>query len=276
MMNSEVVKTVNGTGRIRVFRDSGVSTLQISNPKKRNALDQAMCIELEKLILDLDRDPQTTVIVLRGEGQDFSAGAALNDLEHVLFAEVGNGETIDYLSRADSAIRSVRKPTIALVRGVCMGGAWQIAAACDILLAADDCRIAITPAKLGILYPRPGLERLVERIGADRAKFLLYSGIEVSPRKAAAWGLVSELMEANMFEVEAREYCKTVASRSQFAVTSMGHLIDKMQADDIDQRWAELWAEFQTHEDLAHGRASFLAGQKPVFSWRLDRADLRS
>ncbi|MGP5032363.1 enoyl-CoA hydratase/isomerase family protein [Glutamicibacter arilaitensis] len=270
MTHAKVDRTVNTPGRIRVRRDSGVSTLLISNPKRRNALDQTMCIELEELMLELDRDPQTTVIVLRGEGKDFSAGAALNDLESVLFADVGNGETIDYLSRADAAIRAARKPTIALVRGVCMGGGWQIAAACDILLAADDCRIAITPAKLGILYPRPGLERLVDRVGADRAKFLLYSGVEVSPLKAEAWGLVSELIEADLFEAQVREYCTTVAARSQFAVTSMGHLVDQLHAHDVDQQWAQLWAEFQTHEDLAHGRASFLAGKKPVFSWRLD------
>lgn len=256
-------------GRVTVQRSAGIATVSMRNAGRRNALNQAMCQQLEQVMVELDQDPEVLVIALCGYGADFSAGAALNDLDAVLFAPDGRGGTIDHLSRADAAIRATRKPTVALVRGICMGGGWQIAAACDLLLAADDCRIAITPSKLGILYPRAGLERLVARVGAHRAKFLLYTAAELSPQKAVEWGLVTELYSAGSFDEEVARVLQSLCQRSQYSSTTMGALIDAVPSADLDRQWELAWKEFQHHEDLAVGRAAFLAGRVPVFSWRL-------
>lgn len=269
MSESTCIKQAIDTGSIAIEREGGITTVILAHQKRRNALNQDMCRQLDQVMVDLDRDQETVAIVLRGEGTDFSAGAALNDLESVLFALGEHNERIDYLSRADKSIRKVRKPTVALVRGVCMGGGWQIAAACDVILAADDCRIAITPSKLGILYPRPGLERLVERVGADRAKFLLYSGTEISPHQAENWGLVTALYPAESFEKSVTDFLETLVKRSQFSITTMKQLIDAPKDPELENLWRQRWDEFRGHQDLAHGRESFMAGQEPSFTWRL-------
>lgn len=267
-------------GSIDVIHEGPIATVMINHPGRRNALTREMCVELARLLPVLDADVAVKVIALRGAGQDFCAGAALHDLEGVLFdgyvreagGDAGANDRrsgIDRLSEADAAIKAVRKPTVSLVRGICMGGGWQIAAACDVLLAADDLRLAITPAKLGILYPQAGVERLVQRVGEDRAKYLLFTASEISPATAAAWGLVTELVPADDFEAVAAAVLEGIANRSQYSIVTMKELISVGGPDAARSAWAQAWQAFPENKDLATGRAAFAAKAPPEFSWRV-------
>lgn len=254
--------------RIEVMRHGTVGTVVLNHPGRRNALTREMCIALSSAMADLDRDPDIKVIALRGAGQDFSAGAAINDLKSVLFDDSAKGP-IDRLSQADAAICAIRKPTIALVRGVCMGGGWQIASACDIILAADDTRIAITPSKLGFLYPRLGLERLAERVGIDRAKHLIFTAQEIDPAQAAAWGLITELIDADKFEEHATEVLRTISDRSQYSIVTMKRLLaETAQHERKHAAWDTAWRAVPDNPDLAIGRAAFLSRTTPHFTWQ--------
>jgi methylglutaconyl-CoA hydratase len=265
------MNTFGTDGRVDVAVDNGVATVVLDHSRRRNSLTRSMCCELVDVMRRLDADAEVKVVALRGAGDDFSAGAALDDLDSVLFDTSDGAGPVDRLSLADAAIQAVRKPTVALVRGVCMGGAWQIAAACDLLVAADDVRLAITPAKLGILYPRAGLERLADRVGVDRAKWLLFSAEEIEPQKAQAWGLVTDLLPAGEFEARAEELLRTIASRSQYSTVTMKRLMGARGAA-ADTAWTEEWAAFPGNEDLAAGRKAFMAKRAPAFGWRPDNA----
>ncbi|PRA12355.1 crotonase [Arthrobacter sp. MYb211] len=262
-------ESAHAVGSIELKKSNGIATVSIANPRKRNALTQSMCIGIADAMSALDRDPEVVVIALKGSGSDFSAGAALQDLEQVLFSASANEGTVDYLSRADEAIGTVRKPTIAVVEGICMGGGWQIASACDMVLASSNARIAITPSKLGILYPRAGVERLVRRVGADRAKYLLFTANEVTPELAERWGLVTELIPASAFAETVEARLGTVAKRSQFSIVNIKKLIDQPAGPNRERTWNAAWQEFQGHDDLAVGRAAFKSGYRPEFLWRV-------
>ncbi|NMR29236.1 enoyl-CoA hydratase/isomerase family protein [Crystallibacter degradans] len=258
----------NDGATVGVVVEGAIAIVVLNHPKRRNALTKGMCLGLTEAMVRLDNDPQVKVIALRGANGDFSAGAALDQLDHVLFDKADEALGADRLSEADAAICSVRKPTVALVEGICMGGGWQIASACDVLLAADDVRLAITPSKLGILYPRAGLERLVRRVGADRAKYLLFSAEEIAPNKAAEWGLVSDLVAAGEFEEVAMSFLRTVSRRSQYSNVTMKQLIQADESqEDVEKRWDTEWLHFPDNEDLAAGRAAFMAKERPAFTW---------
>ncbi|AUI51044.1 enoyl-CoA hydratase/isomerase family protein [Arthrobacter crystallopoietes] len=258
----------NDGATVDVTVEGDIATVVLNHPKRRNALTKGMCLGLTEAVGRLDDDPQVKVIALRGANGDFSAGAALDQLDHVLFDKADEALGTDRLSEADAAICSVRKPTVALVEGICMGGGWQIASACDVLLAADDVRLAITPSKLGILYPRAGLERLVRRVGADRAKYLLFSAEEIGPDKAAAWGLITDLVATHEFEEVSMSFLRTISRRSQYSNVTMKHLIQADESqENVEKRWDAEWSHFPDNEDLAAGRAAFMAKERPAFTW---------
>ncbi|GAA1661270.1 enoyl-CoA hydratase [Citricoccus zhacaiensis] len=300
-------------GQIHVEVHGGVGNVVLDRPSHRNALSRHMCRSLVEALAVLDAHPDVGVVAISGTGGDFCAGAGLDTFDEVLFDGApplgGSGSVasipeppeaakapdavtagvpdtgVDRLSEADAAIRAVRKPTVSLVEGICMGGGWQIAAAADLLIASTTARIAITPSKLGIIYPRSGLERLVDRVGLDRAKYLLLTAAEVTPRQAAEWGLITLLIPAEDFAEQAAATVRTIQSRSLFSTVTQKRLLDSYarlaaapcgegqegEVGAYEADWNRSWADFRSGEDLAEGRRAFAAKEQPVFTWRLGR-----
>lgn len=258
-----------GAGAIRLSVEGGLGTIVIDNPAKRNALSRAMCRELVEAVSALERTPAVKVIALAGAGEDFSAGVDISELRDVLFDQGHRDAPFDHLSAADVALSSASKPTFALVQGICMGGAWQLASACDVVLASTDTRLAITPAKLGIVYPRRGVERLVRMIGHHRAKYLLFTGDEVPAKTAERWGLFTEVIPALEYQRRTAEVLHTVARRSQYAIHTMKALIDAPAplAPSLGADWQRAWLESMHGQDFEIGQSAFLAGRQPQFTW---------
>lgn len=278
------MSAATGTGGITVNVTDGIGRLILDRPSHKNSLTRTMCMDLTEAVTRLDADPHVAVITLEGAEGNFCAGAGLDQFDQVLFDGADDGSTgpgTDRLSEADAAIRSARKPTVALVEGICMGGGWQIAAAADVVVASTTTRIAVTPSKLGIVYPRAGLERLADRVGMDRAKYLLLTATELTPAQAEQWGLVTVLFEAETFAGQAAEVVSTIQSRSLFSNVSHKRLLDgyaervsgvdtsedARQAYEAD--WTRTWEDFRTGVDLAEGRRAFAAKERPVFPWTL-------
>jgi enoyl-CoA hydratase/carnithine racemase len=259
------------TGTIAIEVENHVGHVIINNPAGRNAFNQQMCRQMVAAMQTLEHDPDVKVISIRGAEGNFSAGANLKDLDSVLFSgATATDDGIDELSLADQAISNVSKPTFAFVEGICMGGGWQIAAAADVVVASSNTRIAITPAKLGIIYPKSGLERLKRQVGEQRANYLLMTADEVTAAQAEAWNLVSLLVPAEEFELKREEILRTVVARSQFSIVSMKRLMKEEGSATYDNLWSDTWHEFRTGEDLALGREAFANRQTPQFTWTVD------
>lgn len=269
------------TGKIDVRVHEGVAEIIIDHVAHRNALTKQMCLDLSAAAHRLDADPAVSMVVLRGAGDNFSAGAAIGEVEAVLYDGAGDHTPgTDHLSAADAALRSIRVPLISAVRGICMGGAWQIAACADIVLCADDVSLAVTPAKLGIVYPRFGLERLVERAGRDRAKLILLTGDRIPPRTAERWGLVTEVVQAEHFDDRLGELISTLAARSRYSAVQHKKLIDEAAElmgggaetalDAYERQWSESWGGVLTAGDLQEGRLAFREKRSPMFGWRAE------
>lgn len=256
-------------GKITVAVTDRVAAVEIDDPAHRNALSKAMCIELEQLMPRLDDDPEVVLIVLRGAGMHFSAGAAIDELSSVLMDPQDDGSRVDHLSRADQAIARTAKPTIALVDGACMGGGWQIASACDFIVASERAVFAITPAKIGVIYPRAGIERLVRQVGPATAKLLLLTGRTMSAADAHDLGLISEVVPADDFAARCAALTSTLLENSRFSMHELKALVDLTVSADpgLDAAWDRAWDAMASGPDMAIGVDAFFRRERPRFSW---------
>lgn len=245
--------------------EQGIATVTINDPGRRNALTPATLRALIRDCERLDADPAVRVLAVRGHGADFSAGVAIDHLEEALLGAPDGG----LLTAACRALARVRVPTLALLRGVCMGGAWQLAASADMSLAAQDVRVAITPAKLGLILPEPGVRLLARRVGLDRARYLLFTGDEVSSARAEAWGLVTQVVPASEFDAAAAGWCARLRDRSDFTQAAVGCLLaEEPISAGPDGNFARYWAALAGSEDLALGTDAFARKESPQFTWR--------
>ena len=208
-------------GEVRVDVDGPVATLLIDNPVKRNALTSAMWLAVPQLLAALAADPAVKVVVVAGAGGTFCAGADLSDA-----AAIAAGGEDSVAVQAEQALAAFPKPTIARVDGFCVGGGCQLAVACDLRFAADDSRFGITPAKLGIVYPRSTTRRLAALVGPARAKLLLFTGELISARTAERIGLVDTVVAADTLAASVRDTAGVIAARSQLSVRSAKAIID--------------------------------------------------
>ena len=172
-----------------------------------------------------------------------------------------------------SAVRALRemvKPSMAVLRGNCIGGGCQIAVACDLRFAAEGARFGITPAKLGIVYDFESTRQLVSLVGPARARYLLLSGELIDAARAREIGLVDDVVPAGELEQVADRFAATIASRSQASVRGMNRIIGKIAAGqhEPDDEVRHIRLRALTGEDYAEGVAAFLERRPPRFTFR--------
>jgi enoyl-CoA hydratase/carnithine racemase len=253
---------------LRVDVTDQVATLTIDNPGRRNALTGAMWDGFAPLLEELAADDEVAALVVRGAGDDFSAGADIRDLDPIL-RDPGAGDG-GHVTAGERALAACPKPTIAAIDGYCVGGGWELAGACDIRLASDRSTFGVTPARLGILYPLTGMTRLVQLAGPAAAKHLILSGELVDAETAARWGMVSRVLPTADFWPSIASFVETLVSRSRLTQQASKELIDLIADRDpaLAVRAAFWDAEVASSGQAAIGAAAFLAKQAPAFTWR--------
>jgi len=178
----------------------GVASVTLNRPRVNNAYNGALIDALTLAFARLEREAALRLVVLRGAGKHFQAGADLSFLDHL--RTVSPEENREFSRRTVAAIRGLQlfpRPVIALVQGGCFGGGVGIAAACDIALAAEDAVFALTEVRWGIT-PAPIIPLLVERIGVRAAGRLALTGERFDAATARRLGLVHELCPAAELE----------------------------------------------------------------------------
>ncbi|MFI1395613.1 enoyl-CoA hydratase/isomerase family protein [Streptomyces sp. NPDC020681] len=234
----------------------GVATVVISNPDKRNAMTAGMWRALPELLARLAEDPAVRALVLTGEGPTFCAGADISSLREP-------GEAPQTLAvRAEDALAAFPKPTLAAVRGYCVGGGCQLAAACDLRFAEADALFGVTPAKLGIVYPASSTRRLVSLVGPAAAKYLLFSGELIDTERALRSGLVDEVLPGGELGKRVAEFTRILASRSQLTQAAAKEFTNGRT--DRDAHWEE---QARGGGDTEEGVAAFLERRAPRFTW---------
>ncbi|GHG85301.1 enoyl-CoA hydratase/isomerase family protein [Streptomyces lanatus] len=242
---------------LRSVTDS-VATVVIHHPAKRNAMTAAMWGALPPLLRTLAADPAVRVLVLTGEGGTFCAGADISTLQ-------GSPQEAQTLAvAAEEALAAFPKPTLAAIRGHCVGGGSQLAAACDLRFAEEGSLFGVTPARLGIVYPASSTRRLVSLVGPATAKYLLFSGELIGAERALRTGLVDEVLPEGELGKRVLEFTRILASGSQLTQAAAKEFAGGRT--DRDAHWAE---QARGSGDTAEGVAAFLERRQPSFSWNV-------
>ncbi|MFJ9024236.1 enoyl-CoA hydratase/isomerase family protein [Streptomyces sp. NPDC102259] len=233
-----------------------VATVVLHHPAKRNAMTAAMWAALPPLLDTLAADPAVRALVLTGAGGTFCAGADISTLQKS--AE----EAQELAVRAEEALAAFPKPTLAAIRGHCVGGGAQLAAACDLRFAEEGARFGVTPAKLGIVYASTATRRLVSLVGPATAKYLLFSGELIDTERALRTGLVDEVLPVDGLEARVAEFTRVLVSRSQLTQAAAKEFANGRE--DRDAHWS---AQARGSGDTAEGVAAFLERREPRFTW---------
>ena len=258
----------NGMGEgIRVERVGAVATIWLDRPAKRNAMSYAMWAGLEDACVALGSDVGIRVVVLRGAGGNFCAGA---DIGELLAERPAGARTFNDVNMgAEHALATLSKPTVAFVEGDCIGGGCALAIDCDLRIAADGARFGITPAKLGVVYPAPSMERVGRLLGPAAAKYLLFTGRLVDTATALRIGLVNEVHDPASAEAALVALCDELASRSLLSQASSKEMLGAIAATgvvspELERHWAQTAA---ASGDLREGVAAFADRRPPTFTW---------
>ncbi|NJP65783.1 enoyl-CoA hydratase/isomerase family protein [Streptomyces spiramenti] len=235
----------------------GVATLTLRNPAKRNALTPAMWRALAGLVRELADDPAVRVLVLTGHGGTFSAGADIAALR-------SGTAPRELASAAEEALAAFPGPTLAVIRGHCVGGGCQLAVACDLRFASEDALLGVTPARLGLVYPPGATARLARLVGPATAKYLLFSAELMGARRALACGLLNEVLAATELADRVAAFTATLAARSLLTQRAAKEFVDHGPDGAHLERWAR---PGNAERELAEGVAAFTERREPRFTW---------
>ncbi|KOU59751.1 enoyl-CoA hydratase/isomerase family protein [Streptomyces sp. NPDC054949] len=233
----------------------GVATVVVSHPAKRNAMTADMWRALPGLLSGLATDPAVRVLVLTGAGATFCAGADISSL-------TGSDDPQALAVAAEEALAAFPKPTLAAIRGFCVGGGSQLAAACDLRFAEEGSSYGVTPAKLGIVYPASSTRRLAALVGPATAKYLLFSAELIDADRALRTGFLDELLPAGELDKRVAEFTRILTSRSPLTQAAAKEFANGRE--DRDAHWS---AQAAGSGDTAEGVAAFLERRTPVFTW---------
>lgn len=257
---------------ILVERAEGIATVTLNRPHVRNALNLAMWTALPEVIDGLARDHEVRAIVLRGAGREaFASGADISEFQEVrkdrASAEAYNART----EAAYHGIETCPKPTVAMIYGYCMGGAVALAMACDLRFTAESGKFAIPAARLGIIYGRHSVKRLVSLVGPAAAKDLLFSARVFDAAEARALGFVSRVLTVEALAPFAYDYLRRVADNAPLSVQGAKLIVEAVGEDGGVARQAEVdrlqLAAYESR-DYQEGTRAFLEKRRPRFEGR--------
>jgi enoyl-CoA hydratase/carnithine racemase len=247
-----------------------VATITLNRPDKRNALNEAMWAGLAEAVRRADAMPDAKIIVIRGAGGHFAAGADISEFATVYASRERGAEYSRIVAGGVSAVSGAAKPVIAMIEGSCVGGGMAIALACDLRLASATAKCGITPAKLGIVYAFGDTKRLVDAVGPSKAKDIIFTGRIMEAAEAHAIGLVDEVHTANTLESAVAAKCAAIAGNSQWSVRGtkeMVRLIMSGAASETRETTGK-FLDAVEQADFKEGRAAFMEKRVPKFPFR--------
>ena len=230
-----------------VEKDGAVATVTLNRPEAMNAMSKAMRSELYKAMVALNDDPEVSVVILTGAGERaFTAGLDLKELGSDPKAmSAANAEGAD--ENPVKAIETCRKPVIGAINGVAITGGFEVALACDVLIASENARFADTHARVGIM-PGWGLSQKLSRlIGIYRAKELSLSGNFLDAKTACEWGLVNRVVLAGELMAAAKKLANDMATIPVETLSLYKRIIDEGFALPYGQSLAHEHAHSVAH-----------------------------
>ena len=259
-------------GKILQSIADGVGVITFNNPEKRNAMSLEMWEGLGHSLIELRDDSNVRVVILTGAGDKaFVSGADISQFEKTRH----NAEASEQYSKRSADQRALLadfpKPTIACIRGFCLGGGMQVAMAADIRIASDNSQFGIPAVRLGIAYGYDGLRNLVSLVGPSWARLLMYTGMRIDAAEAGRIGLVDRVVADGELWNATLEIARAISVNAPLAIAAAKITIAQVLKDvgerDMDAIKA-IGAACMDSEDFREGRSAFMEKRKPQFKGR--------
>ena len=249
----------------------GVAWITLNDPEKLNRLSYEMRKELKEALEDASRDESVRVVVLKGAGKAFCAGADIR-----AFLEM---TPLDALKRAKEVgtstlakiIRETPKPFIAAVHGYCLGGGFELAMACDIIIASEDAVFGSPEVNVGVIPGGGGTQILPRLVGEKKAKELIFTGDRITAKEALELGIVNRVVPLDKLMEAVNEFIEKIKSKSPIVIAAAKEAINaslEMPLSEGLKYEMQIFAQLFSTEDQKEGARAFFEKRKPVWKGR--------
>ena len=260
---------MSGGGRIIATKTGAIGAITIDNPDRHNAISNEMWTAITQTALAHDADPEVRVITIQGHGRRaFASGADISRFESAEGPVTRGGGAI---ATACTTVHAVSKPTIAIIRGWCLGGGMALAISCDLRLANEAARFGIPAAKLSIGYPVDGLRRIVELVGLSTAKEIMFTARQYNAAEALRLGMVNHVLADDAIDGFATDYIAAIAAGAPLTQKGAKLALRELARDESQRNLAAaeaIIAQCAISADHAEGTRAFLEKRRPVFTGR--------
>ena len=261
---------MNATDKMLARKEGRVGYLIFNNPERHNAVSLDMWDAAGHILDDFARDDAVRVVVVTGAGgKAFVSGADISKFESERASQEAVARYNVSVEKSYSSVHDFPKPTIAMIRGYCIGGGLGLAVSCDLRICSEGSRFAVPAAKLGLGYAYPGLKRLVDVVGPAFAKEIFFTARQFDAAEAREMGLVNRVVPDAELERYVKDYADTIAGNAPLTVNSVKFIVGEVMKDESDrdmQRCDELVAQCFASRDYVEGRTAFMEKRKPVFT----------
>lgn len=253
-------------------KQDGIGSLIFNNPEKRNAISLEMSLAAADVIEDFAADPEVRVIVLSGAGDKaFVSGADISKFEKDRATPEQVAEYTKRAARFRVGLRSVGKPTIAKIRGYCLGGGLGLALNCDLRICAEDAQFGIPAARLGVGYAAEALNQLVRVVGPSTAKEVLFTARRYNAQEALRVGLVNQVVPVAELDDYVAKYAAGIVGNAPLSIIAAKRVVDELVKDPEERNDAlcdQVVTACFASQDYVEGRRAFIEKRKAVFVGR--------
>lgn len=251
-----------------------IATLTLNRPEKHNAMSPDMLVTMRDHLQRMEAEGTTRVLIIRGQGDKaFTSGYDIGRLpERQGNQRLTQRDQPNAFSDMLAALRNFSAPVIAMIHGFCMGGGLELAATCDIRIAADSGAFRMPPARLGVLYSGDGLLRFINLIGISNTSEIFFTACTFDARRAYDMGLLNHVVPAGDLEQVTYDMARQIAHNAPLSVKHTKDVLKMVQGfQDFSDHRDEMQRlrEFcMNSDDFQEGRRAFLEKRQPVFQGR--------